>query len=54
MLEFQSIKTFLLNDIVLIGQKKLFISKIKNTIPWAYVIDDLNGKDIVETFYEKK
>ena len=35
-------------------RKRFFISKIKNTILWAYVITDLNGKDIVETLYEKK
>ena len=32
------------------------ISKIKNTVPWncIYVINDLNGEEIVGTFYEKK
>ena len=29
------------------------ISKIKNTVPWTYVIIDLNGKEIIGTFYEK-
>ena len=29
-------------------------SKIKNAIPWTYVINDLNGKEIVGTFYEKE
>ena len=29
------------------------ISKIKNTVPWTYVISDLNGENIVGTFYEK-
>ena len=29
------------------------ISKIKNIIPWTYVINDLNGEEIIETFYEK-
>ena len=28
------------------------ISKIKSTVPWTYVISDLNGKEIVGTFYE--
>ena len=23
-------------------------------MPWAYIINDLNGKEIVETFYENK
>ena len=30
------------------------ISKIKNTVPWTYVISDLNGKEITGSFYEKK
>ena len=30
------------------------ISKIKNTVPWTYVISDLNGKKNVGTFYEKE
>ena len=29
------------------------IKKIKNTVPWAYAISDLKGKEIVETLYEK-
>ena len=30
------------------------IKKIKNTVPWTYVINDLNGEEIIGTFYEKK
>ena len=30
------------------------ISKIKNTVPWIYVINDSNGEEIVGTFYEKE
>ena len=30
------------------------ISKIKNTVPWTYVINDLNGKEIISNFYEKE
>ena len=37
------------------SSKKVFVvSKIKNTIPWTYVINDLNGEEIIGTFYEKK
>ena len=28
--------------------------KIKNTVPWTYVISDLNGEEIVGSFYEKE
>ena len=30
------------------------ISKIKNTVPWAYVLNDLNGEEIIGTFYENE
>ena len=30
------------------------INEIKNTVPWTYVIDDLNGEEIIATFYEKR
>ena len=37
------------------GQKKVFlIKKVKNTGPWTYVINDLNGEKIVGIFYEKE
>ena len=28
--------------------------KVKNTIPWTYVMNDINGKEIICTFYEKE
>ena len=30
------------------------ISKTKNTVPWTYVINDLNGEEIIGSFYEKE
>ena len=30
------------------------IKKVKNTVPWAYVINNLNGEESIGTFYEKK
>ena len=30
------------------------IKKVKNTVPWTFVIVDLNGKEIIGTFYEKE
>ena len=30
------------------------IKKIKKTVPWTYVINDLNGEDITGTFYENE
>ena len=35
--------------------EEVFISsKIENTVPWTYVINDLNGEEIIGTFYEKE
>ena len=35
--------------------EEVFIrSKIRNTVPWTYIINYLNGKEIIGTFYEKK
>ena len=36
------------------SEEVFVISKIKNTVPWNYVINDLNGEEIVQTFYEKE
>ena len=30
------------------------IKKVKNTVPWTYVTEDLNAEDIVGTVYEKE
>ena len=36
------------------SEKVFVISKIKNTVPWTYIINDLNGEGIIGTFYEKE
>ena len=30
------------------------MKKIQNTVPWTYVMSDLNGEEIVGSFYEKE
>ena len=60
---------FKIGDIVRISKYKIFfaksytpnwseqafvIKKVKNTVPWTYVINDLNGGKIVETFSGNK
>ena len=30
------------------------MKEIKNTVPWTYVINDPNGKEIIGTFYENE
>ena len=35
--------------------KNIFVIKeIKNAVPWTYVINGLNGEEIIATFYEKE
>ena len=36
------------------SEEVFVISKVKNTVPWTYVISDLNGEETVGTFYEKE
>ena len=36
------------------SEEVFVIKKIKNTVPWTYVIDDLNGEEFTGTFYEKE
>ena len=36
------------------SEEVFVIKKVKNTVPWTYVINDLNGEEITETFYEKE
>ena len=50
--EYQKTKTFLLKDILKIGQKKIvLLAKLKNTVPFTYVISHLNH--MVELFMNK-
>ena len=43
-------KAYMLNR----SEEVYIISKIKNTVPWTYVINDLNGEEVIETFHEKE
>ena len=36
------------------SEEVFVINKIKNTVPWTYVISDLNGELITGSFYEKE
>ena len=35
-------------------RRRFFVSGIKNTVPWIYVINVLNGEEITGSFYEKE
>ena len=37
-----------------LSEKVFVVTKVKNTVPWTYVISDLNGENIIGTFYEKE
>ena len=37
-----------------LSEEVFVIKKVKKTVPWTYVISDLNGEEIIETFYEKE
>ena len=51
---------FKVGDHVRISKHKSIFAKahtpkeIKNTVTWTYVINDINGVGIIETFYEKE
>ena len=36
------------------SEEVFIIKKVKNTVPWTYAINDLNGEEIIGTFYEKE
>ena len=36
------------------SEEVFIVSKIKNAFPWTYVINHLNGEEIIGTFYEKE
>ena len=36
------------------SEEVFLIKKVKNTVPWIYVISHLKDEEIVRTFYEKE
>ena len=36
------------------SEEVFVIKKVKNTVPWTYVFNDLNGEEIIGTFCEKE
>ena len=36
------------------SEEVFVIKKVKNTVPWTYIINDLNIEEITGTFYEKE
>ena len=55
LLEYQNIKIFSQKGMFQIGLKKFFvITKVKNTVPWTYVFNDLKDEEFVGVFYKKE
>ena len=36
------------------SKKFMVFKKVKNTLPWTYVTENLNSEEVVEKFYEKE
>ena len=36
------------------SEEVFVIEKVKDTVPWTYIIRDLKGEEIVRPFYEKE
>ena len=54
LLEYQNIKIFFAKVYNLNRPEEDFmIKKVKKIVPWTYVINDLNGEEIIQTFCEK-
>ena len=34
------------------SEEAFVVSKIKNTVPWTYIVNDLSGEEITGSFYE--
>ena len=55
MLEFQNIKNIFAKEYAPNWSEEIFVvSKIKNTVPGTYLINDLSGEEITGSFYEKE
>ena len=36
------------------NEEIFIVIKVKNTLPWTYEINDLNGEKVLRSFYEKE
>ena len=54
LLEYQNIKIFFAKVYTLNRPEEDFmIKKVKKIVSWTYVVNDLNGEEIIQTFCEK-
>ena len=54
MLGFQNKKKIFAKGYTKNWSEVFVVSKIKDTVPWTYVINDLNGGKIAGSFHEKE
>ena len=55
LLEYRNIKTLFCKRIYSELVWEVFVNKkVKNTVLWTYVISNLKGEEIVQTFYENQ
>ena len=60
MLEFQNDELMNVKNIFAKGyapnwsEEVFIVSKIKNTVPWTYIVSDLNGEEITGSFCAKE
>ena len=53
--QYRNIKTFFAKGYILNWSEEVFvIKKLKNAVPWTYVINDLNDEEFVDICYEKE
>ena len=36
------------------SEEEFVVNKVQNTVPWTYLINNLNGEEIKDSFYEKE
>ena len=53
MLEFQDIKTYAKGYTPNWSEEVFVINQITNTVSWTYVINDLNGEEVIGSFMKK-
>ena len=55
LLDYQNIKSVFAKGYVPDWSEDVFvIKKVKSTVPWTHVINDLNGKETAATFNDKE
>ena len=54
MSEFQSINIFAKGYTPNWSKEVFVVNKVQNTVPWTYLIHDLNGEEMKGSFYEQE